>query len=294
MTVVYLNGQYIPDTEAKVSVFDRGFLFGDSVYEVIPFYAGKPLGERQHLARLKESLRKTEIQSALSSTDWLAIFNTLLEKNELTASDARIYLQISRGSMASRQHAIPEKITPTVFATVTPAQRPSIKDLEKGVSLVTVDDFRWHQNHIKATALLGNILQLQHAMSQKADDAILVRDGFLTESTASNVFIVKDNVICTPVADKLILHGITRAIVLNIAKQLDIPTEERAISFEELRHADEIWLTGSSKEIVPVLKLDGETVGTGQPGAVWQQIIKQYHELREHPELLTTTPEATA
>ena len=180
-----------------------------------------------------------------------------------------------------RNHSIPKEIEPTIMATPMPYEKPTLKSLTKGLKLVTIDDFRWQQNHIKANTLLANVMQLQDAKNKSADDAVLIRDGLVMEGTSSNVFIVKHNKVITPIANQLILGGITRKMVLEILDDLNIHIQERDIKAEELEGVDEIWLTSSSKEIMPVLELNGKPVGSGQPGSVWKKVIGQYHLQRD-------------
>lgn len=277
---VYLNGTFLPLNEAKVSVLDRGFLFGDGVYEVIPVYGGKAFRLEEHLRRLDRSLEGIRMASPLSDSEWADIFARLIDG----PADQYIYLQVTRGAQPKRDHAIPAEIEPTVFVMCSPiAPIPA-----EGIRAVTVPDIRWHWCHIKAITLLSNVLLRQEAVDRGAAEAILVREGGLvTEGAASNIFIVKDGVVITPPKGNEILPGITRDLVLELAPVHDVPSEERDFTLDELRAADEIWMTSSTREILPVIELDGAPVGQGRPGPVWQKMQGHYQaykqSLREAP-----------
>lgn len=280
---VYLNDKLLPAEQATVSVFDRGFLFGDSVYEVIPVYQGAAFGLDWHLHRLERSLSNIYLQTNLSLSDWHQRIKTLLEANQCEHSDCAIYMQISRDSdNLLRKHKISSHVKANIVIMLQPFTPPSLATLTQGFSVITLDDIRWQRCDIKTTALLGNILLLEQAQQSGVDDAIMVRQGLVTESTSSNVFIVKNNVISTPRTNQYILGGITRKIIIDIAKQNNITLEERDIKVEELNDADEIWLASSSKEIIPVLTLNKKPVGHGQPGSLWHQMIKLFHDSLPH------------
>ncbi|MGZ8217982.1 D-amino acid aminotransferase [Methylomagnum sp.] len=276
---VYLNGTYLPLSEAKVPVLDRGFLFGDGVYEVIPVYGGRAFRLDEHLRRLDRSLEGIRMVSPLSDGEWADIFTRLIDG----PGDQYIYLQVTRGAASKRDHAIPPEIEPTVFVMCSPiAPIPA-----EGIRTVTVPDIRWHWCHIKAITLLSNVLLRQEAVDRGAAEAILVRDGWVTEGAASNIFIVKDGVVITPPKGHEILPGITRDLVLELAPVHGIPAEERNFRLEELQAADEIWMTSSTREILPVIELDGAPVSHGKPGPVWQKMQGYYQAykqgLREAP-----------
>jgi len=256
--LVYLNGEYLPLGEAKVPVLDRGFLFGDGVYEVIPVYGGKAFRLDEHLRRLEQSLAGIGMSNPLSDAAWDAIFDRLIAG----AEDQQIYLQITRGVASKRDHAIPAGIAPTVFVMCAPIAPIPLA----GIKAITVTDIRWDRCNIKAITLLANVLLRQEAVEKGASEAILVRDGCVLEGAASNILIVKDGVIITPPKGDTILPGITRDLVLELAREQGIPTEERHISLGELRGADEIWMTSSTREILAVIELDGEPVKGGVPG----------------------------
>ncbi len=275
--IVYLNGEYLPLNEAKVSVLDRGFLFGDGVYEVIPAYYGKLFLFQEHLLRLNNSLKLIQLPILYDEQQWLDILNPLLTEDQ----DQYIYLQITRGVVNKRDHAFPEDIQPTVFAMCSPIAHFSGRD--KGVKAITLDDTRWELCHVKATTLLANILLRQKAVEQDCAEAILVKDNVVTEGAASNIFAVIDNILTTPPINNEILPGITRQLIIKLAKEHQISVAERAIPLSELQAADEIWLTSSTREILPVVELDKKPVGNGQPGQVWKTMHHLFQLAKKHP-----------
>ena len=276
--LVYLNGEYLPINEAKISVLDRGFIFGDGVYEVIPAYGGKALRFEHHMQRLQNSLDAVRITNPLSNTQWQKILDKLI--TETGPEDQYLYLHITRG-VASRDHRFPDETKPTVFVMSSVLQPVDPALLEKGISAVTLDDIRWQHCNIKAIALLPNILLRQQAVDQDAMEAILIRDGDMTEGAASNVFIVSDGVIKTPAKGKKLLPGITRDLVVELAKKNNMPIEECSITEREFLAADEIWLTSSTKEILPVTQINEQQVGNGKPGAIWQDMYQKYQDYKE-------------
>jgi D-alanine transaminase len=276
-SIVYLNGQFLPIDEAKVSVLDRGFVFGDGIYEVIPVYSGRLFRLEHHLERLDRSLEGIRLSNPLVPDEWSEILHELVTKNG--RSDQSIYLQITRG-VAKRDHAFPVNVEPTIFAMSNPMGEVD-PELRKGVTAVTVEDFRWKLCHIKSIALLPNILLRQQAIDQGAVEAIMLRDGQVTEGAATNVFIVHNNTVITPPKSNLLLPGITRDLVVELCNKHAIACEERDISEAELRSADEVWLSSSTKEVIPVTTLDGKPVGVGQPGPVWENILALYQEYKK-------------
>ena len=272
-SLVYLNGQFLPLGEAKVPVLDRGFLFGDGVYEVIPVYGGHPLRLGEHLRRLEQSLAAISIPSPLSDAEWAGIFDRLIAG----PADQQIYLQVTRGVASKRDHAFPAGITPTIFAMSAPIAPIPLS----GVKAVTTTDIRWYRCNIKAITLLANVLLRQEAIDQGANEAILIRDNRALEGAASNLFIVQDGRLITPPKGPEILPGITRDLVLELAQAQSVPTEERDITLEELRAADEIWLTSSTREILAVIELDGRAVSGGKPGPVWTQLQAAYQDYKD-------------
>lgn len=270
---VFLNGQYLPLNEAKVSVLDRGFLFGDGVYEVIPSYFGRLFHFQEHLERLENSLAVIRLANPHTREQWLDILSPLLDVN----LDQYIYLQITRGVAPKRDHAFPEDAPATVFAMCS-AIVP-FAGLNDGVKAVSMDDTRWKFCNVKAITLLGNILHRQEAIDQGCAEALLVKDGYVIEGAASNVFAVIDGVLFTPPKGNDILSGITRDVILDIARKNNIPCCEDKIPFVALQTASEIWVTSSTREIIPIVELDSKQVSDGKPGAVWHamnQLFQAY------------------
>lgn len=277
--VVYLNGVFVPIEEAYVSVLDRGFLFGDGVYEVIPVYGSHLLRLTKHLQRLQNSLDGIRLQNPLSMAEWRDMLQHLVSRNE--GVDQSVYLQVTRGVAPKRDHRFPDEVIPTVFAMSNPLSPVPRDALHAGTTAITLDDIRWRVCNVKATALLANTLLRQQASDRDAGEAILLRDGLVTEGSASNVFIVTGGMLVTPRTSPLLLPGITRDLVLELARIHNIANTERDISEQELRQADEIWITNSTREIVPVLELDGQPVGNGQPGPLWQKMIDIYQDYKQ-------------
>ncbi len=277
MSIVYLNGDFMPADEAMIPVLDRGFIFGDGVYEVIPVYSGRLFRLEHHLERLENSLAGIRLAPPRSRDEWRAILESLVEKNG--DGDQSVYLQVTRG-VAKRDHGFPPEAEPTVFAMSNPMADPSAT-LHEGIEAITVEDIRWKLCHIKSIALLPNILLRQQAIDAGAGEAILLRDGEVTEGAAANIFIVKDGVVTTPPKSNLLLPGITRDLVVEICHANAIPCEERAVSEAELRDADEVWISSSTKEVVPVTKLDGKAVATGKPGPLWRQMLTLYQDYKQ-------------
>lgn len=262
---IYLNGEYLPLSAAKVSVLDRGFLFGDGVYEVIPAYSGHFFRMKDHLHRLQVSLSQIKLELNYNLPKWLDILLPLLDKTK----DQSIYLQITRGVSAQRDHAFPKKTIPTVFAMCSDI--PPI-DKSIGVKALSMADNRWEMCHVKATTLLANVLLKQAAIEQGCAEAILHKNGNVTEGATSNLFTVIDDILITPKKTTGILPGITRQVVLELAQKNGIPYSEEAISLTALRLASEIWITSSTREIIPVVALDSKAIGQGKPGVVWQKM----------------------
>ncbi|ADJ27451.1 D-amino-acid transaminase [Nitrosococcus watsonii] len=273
LATAYLNGEFLPLGQAKVSVLDRGFLFGDGVYEVIPVYGGHFFRLALHLQRLAQSLEAVRLENPFSENQWQNMLQELVERNE--SVDQTVYLQVTRGA-AIRNHAFPDRVEPTVFAMSSPLEPLSAELRIKGVSAVTREDIRWKCCHIKSIALLANVLLRQEAIDAGAQEAILLHEEQLTEGAASNVFIVREGVLVTPPKGSFLLSGITRDLILELAKENGIPCQERAILAQELTQADEIWLTSSTREIIPVTRIDGIRIGNGAPGLLWQRMDKLY------------------
>jgi len=284
--VVYLNGVWGPVSEARVSVLDRGFIFGDGIYEVVPAYHSaqgpRPFRLEQHLQRLARSLAKVGIADPHSPAQWRELIGQALAVNpslDPDVPDSLVYLQVTRG-VAKRAHAFPAHVTPTVFAMVTPLNLPSAVQRERGVAVVVADDKRWLHCDIKSTSLLGNVLMAQHAAENDVLETIQLRDGYLTEASSSNVWVVRQGRLLAPPRSNLILEGIRYALVEELCVAADIPFEARAISEAELRGADEIILSSASKEVVPVTLIDGVAVGTGRPGPVFAALYAGYQQMK--------------
>jgi D-alanine transaminase len=270
---VYLNGSFMPASEARISPMDRGFLFGDGIYEVIPSYQGKLVGFTPHIDRMQRGLAEIGIQFDWSHAQWLEMIRHLLDLNG--NGDLGIYLHVSRGTDSKRGHAFPSGVTPTVFAFTFAINPPptGLPESAKPIQVASALDLRWKRCHIKSTALLGNVLHHQQGVDAGYQETILFNDqDELTEGSSCNAFIVKDGVISTPPLDHQILPGITRLLLLQILKaHSTLPVQERVISKAEVFAADEVWLTSSSKELMPVVAIDGKTVGSGVVGQVWHQ-----------------------
>jgi D-alanine transaminase len=268
LSIVYLNGSFKKIREAQVSPLDRGFLFGDAVYEVIPVHDGKPLLIKEHLARLERSLSEIRMVNPHTPEEWSSIVKSLIEQN--SGGNLGIYIQISRGADTGRDHAVPDGIDPTVFGM---ASRIADTDSwDSGVTAITLPDLRWARCDIKSTALLANVLARQQAVEAGADDAILIRDGYVTEASVSSVIIVEGGVLVTRNNGPELLPGTTRQLVLTLATEAGLSCREEAISEERLRTADELWLMSAGRGVVPVTHLDGSPVGDGKPGPVWNRV----------------------
>lgn len=280
MSIAYLNGEYQPLSEARISPLDRGFLFGDGIYEVIPYYNGKSVGLMPHINRMIDGLAAIEIKCNKSADEWKALLDDLVARNAEMGENLGVYVHVSRGTDVKRYHPYPEGVEPTIFCFCFGIKDPEPVDRTQVTqySLVSTEDLRWQRCHIKSTALLGNVMHFQEGYSTGADEALLYNaDGELTEGSSCNVFIVKDGKISTPIQDNQILPGITRRIIIDSLKaDGSLALEERTITMDEVRAADEIWITSSSKEIAPVTKLDGNPVGNGEVGAIWEQAFKVY------------------
>jgi D-alanine transaminase len=272
---VYLNGSYLPLNEAKVSVLDRGFLFGDGVYEVIPVYSGQLFHFKEHMERLENSLTSIRIANPLSREQWLNIIKPLLDSKQ----DQSVYLQITRGAADKRDHAFPENISPTVFvmcSNILPFEGKTA-----GIRVISMNDNRWELCNVKAITLLANILHRQQAIDQGCTEAILVKDGYVTEGAASNVFAVIDGILVTPPKSNEILPGITRDLILDIAQKNNIACSEEIISLDALATASEIWITSSTREIMPVVELDLKLVGDGKPGPVFKAMNRHFQDYKQ-------------
>lgn len=282
MTIAFLNGEFLPLSEAKISPMDRGFLFGDGIYEVIPTYAGKAVGFNGHMARMTNGLSAIDITNPYSTDKWGDILSQLVDENQhiFTSGNIGVYFHISRGADVKRFHAYPKDIAPTVFGfafEIAPPQ-PTEKALAKPFKVALEQDKRWQRCHIKSTSLLGNVMHFQSGVEAGVNETILYnRDKMVTEASSCNVFIVKDGVITTPPLNNELLPGITRAIAIEAFNRAGLNVAEAWFSKEELLNADEVWLTSSSKEVAPVTEVDGKPIGNGQVGDIWERAINAYH-----------------
>ncbi len=268
--MVYLNGDFVPMEQARVPVMDRGFLFGDGAYEVIPVYGRCLLRLAEHLDRLRRTLDGIGIDPPLSHAQWGRVLDRLVA--QCPAADQAVYLHVTRGTMARRDHAWPADLEPTVLAMTNPLAAPDAQLLAHGVGAIVLDDDRWLHCDLKTTALLANALLRQRAVQAGCKEALLVRDGLVTEGAASNVLAVVDAVLVTPPKGPRLLPGITRDVVLELARAHGVEAAERDLRLDELRQAQEVWITSSTQEILPVTRLDDRAVGGGRPGPVWQRL----------------------
>jgi D-alanine transaminase len=277
----YLNGDYTLLPEAKVSVMDRGFIFGDGIYEVLPVYGRCLFRFDQHMSRLERSLQELRIPNPHTRAQWYAIAERLVgDYARQTGGDPEkieqmVYLQVTRG-VALRDHAMLEGLTPTVFAMTNVMKPASEQQRREGVACVTADDFRWQKAHIKSTSLLGAVMARQISVDAGAAETLMFRDGFLSEGASSNVWVVKDGVLLGPPRDHLVLEGIRYGLLEELCALHDIPMELRRISRREVLNADEVLLSSATKEILPVTRIDGQPVGDGQPGSVYDILYAAY------------------
>lgn len=278
MSTVYLNGEFLPIDRARIPVMDRGFLFGDGVYEVVPVYSRRPFRLDEHLDRLQRSLDGIRLGNPHTGAEWRRLIACIVE----TAGydDQSVLLQVTRGPMAVRNHAFPEKIAPTVFVMSEPLVTPPAEQREQGVAAVSAADFRWLRCDLKATSLLANCLLRQMAVDAGCTETLLFRDGFLTEGAASNIFVVRNGRLLAPQKNHLMLSGVTYDVVLELAAMHGLPHEVRDIREEEVRAADELWMTSSTKEVLPIVTLDGRPVGAGIPGPVFARMYGWYQDFK--------------
>ncbi len=280
MTLAYLNGSFLPLAEARVSAMDRGFLFGDGVYEVIPVYSRRPFRLDEHLARLQRSLDGIRLANPHTADEWKSLIGRIVA--EADSDDQSVYLQVTRGPMERRNHAFPQTVVPTVFMNAEPLVTPPPELCAAGVAAVSAADFRWLRCDLKSISLLANCLLRQLAVDAGCAETVLLRDGFLSEGAASNIFAVKDGVLLAPEKNHLMLPGITYDVVLELAAAHGLPCQVRDVPEAEVRGADELWLTSSTKEVLPIVALDGRPVGSGRPGPVFAKMFDWYqHYKRE-------------
>lgn len=289
-TFCFLNGAYTPLNEAKVSVMDRGFIFGDGIYEVVPVYRGKPFRFAQHMARLARSLKELRITNPLTSAQWRQVVDELLLRYAKSSGlpsdqgDQLIYMQVTRG-VAMRDHVMPTDLTPTVFAMVNTMRTPTAEQLANGVACVTADDFRWEKAHIKSTSLLGAVFARQLSFDAGALETVMFRDGFLSEAAASNVWVVKNGTVIGVPKDNLVLEGIRYGLIEDMCQSAGLPFELRRISRAEVLDADELLLSSATKEVLAITTLDGRPVGhpshSGRPGPVGARLLASYQVAKQ-------------
>jgi D-alanine transaminase len=277
----YLNGEFTQLQNAKISVMDRGFIFGDGIYEVVPVYGGQPFRFAQHMARLERSLAELRITNPMSRAEWAAVASKLIADYAQSTGaegqngDQMIYIQVSRG-VAMRDHVMPENITPTVFVMSNKMSVPSEAVRQQGVACVTADDFRWEKAHIKSTSLLGAVFSRQISFDAGATETVMFRDGYLSEAAASNVWVVKNGKLLGTPKDNLVLEGIRYGLIEELCQQQGIGFELRRISRAEVLQADELLLSSASKEVLAITTLDGQPVGNGRPGPVGERLYTGY------------------
>ena len=271
--IVYLNGEFVVLADAKISVLDRGFIYGDGVYEVIPIYARTPFRMPHHLKRLQYSLDGIRLANPHTEAHWDALVRELAARQAF--DDQALYLQITRG-VAKRDHAFPRGVPPTVFMMSNPLPLPTREQVEKGVAVVTAEDNRWHRCDLKTTSLLGNVLMRQLAVDHNAVETVMFRDGFLTEASASNVLIVRNGTVIAPPKDHLILPGITYDATLEVARAAGVTLDVRKVTRAEALAADEMWLSSSTKEVLAITRVDGAPLAGGAPGPVFRKVWQAF------------------
>ncbi|HET8597455.1 MAG TPA: D-amino acid aminotransferase [Castellaniella sp.] len=273
-SIVYLNGEYVRLGDAKISVLDRGFIFGDGIYEVVPCYGGKPFLMQNHLARLQRSLKAIRLDAGRSTADWENLVRDILSRTG-SQGDCTVYLQVTRG-VAKRDHGFPQDSQATVFCMVSPLKRPDARKREDGMTAVSMPDERWLHCEIKSVSLLGNVLAKQYATDAGVDEVLQFRGDHLSEGSSCNIWVVKDGVLRAPERDHLILEGIRYGFLEQLAAQAGVPFESRPITRDEAASADELMLSSATKEVLPITQLDGKPVGTGRPGPVYARLRAGY------------------
>jgi D-alanine transaminase len=289
----YLNGEFTDLPNAKISVMDRGFIFGDGVYEVVPVYAGKPFRFVQHMARLDRSLTELRIKNPLPQAQWRAIADRLIADYargtgaSMETLNQLVYIQVTRG-VAMRDHAMPADMTPTVFVMSNLMKLPSAIQRQQGVACVTAEDFRWEKAHIKSVSLLGAVFARQLSADVGALETVMFRGDHLSEAAASNVWVVKDGKLLGCPRDNLVLEGIRYGLIEDICREQGIPLALRRISRAEVMAADELLLSSATKEVLPITSLDGKPVGQGQPGPVYARLYAGYQAAKQHDREVST------
>ncbi|NYT84291.1 D-amino acid aminotransferase [Pollutimonas harenae] len=277
-SIVYLNGDYVRLGDAKVSVLDRGFIFGDGIYDVVPAYNGKPFRMDGHLARLERSLAAIDIKVDLKRADWEALVLDLLKRSGL--GDCMVYIQVTRG-VAKRDHGFPANTPATIFCMVSPFARPGAAAREQGLSAVGIPDVRWLRCEIKSVSLLGNVLAKQHAVDAGVDEVLQFRDGYLSEGSSCNIWMVKNGELLAPPRSNLILEGIRYGLMEELADADGIAFAARPISQQEVDEADELMLSSATKELLPITRYNGKPVGSGKPGPVYARLRAGYDKAIE-------------
>lgn len=292
----YLNGEFTLLPDAKISVMDRGFIFGDGVYEVVPVYAGRPFRLDQHMARLARSLTEMRMPHPLTPAQWSDLVSNLIARyaDSTGASAAStnqiVYIQITRG-VAMRDHAMPADLQPTVFAMSNRMPQPTAEQRARGVACVTADDFRWQKAHIKSTSLLGSVFARQISVDADAVETVMFRDSYLSEAASSNVWVVKNGAVLGPPRDNLVLEGIRYGLIESLCAEQGIPFALRRVHRSEVLDADELLLTSATKEVLPITQLDGQAVGHGIPGPVYHALYAAYQTAKNPPH--TRQPQAS-
>ena len=281
----YLNGEFSNLRDAKVSVLDRGFIFGDGVYEVVPAYAGRPFRFNEHMQRLDRSLAELRIRNPMSHAQWrelvlrlIAAYAAHMDKTP-QETDQMVYIQITRG-VAMRDHVMPPGLTPTVFVTTNRMYSYPEAERARGVACVTADDFRWKKAHVKSTSLAGAVLSRQLSADVGANETVMFRDGFLSEAATSNVWVVQGGKLIGTPRDNLVLEGIRYGLFETLCREADIPFELRRVSRDEVFAADELLMSSATKEVLPVVKLDDRTIGNGRPGPIYQRLYDGYQRAK--------------
>ncbi|MBS0322152.1 MAG: D-amino acid aminotransferase [Proteobacteria bacterium] len=277
--IVYLNGAFVPLADARISVLDRGFIYGDGVYEVVPVYQRQPFRMAQHLARLARSLDGVGMAHPMTDAQWMTTITELIARQPF--ADQAVYFQVTRG-VAKRDHAFPKGVEPTVFMMSNPLVLPSQGQVERGVAVVTAEDNRWHRCDLKTTSLLGNVLMRQLAVEANAVETVMFRDGYLTEASASNVLAVIDGTVVAPPKDHLILPGITYDATLEVTRAAGVPLVVRPVTRAEAMAADELWLSSSTKEVLAITTVDGKPFGAGMPGPVFRKVYAAFQATKPH------------
>jgi D-alanine transaminase len=282
----YLNGEFSKLRDARVSVLDRGFIFGDGVYEVVPLYQGRPFRFAEHMARLDRSLGELRIANPMAHEQWAALVRELAERYArakgapVGQTDQIVYLQVTRG-VAMRDHVMPPNITPTVFAMTNQLYIYPAEVRAKGVACITADDFRWKKAHVKSISLAGAVLARQLSADEDAAETVMFRDGFLSEGSGSNIWVVKDGEVLGAPRDNLVLEGIRYGLIGELCERQGIPFTLRRISREEVLAADELLVSSATKEILPCTLLDGQPVGNGRPGPIYEKLYAGYQQLKQ-------------